>query len=83
MKIDAKVWNANVDEPETLEIIGVDEDYVEADVDEIRAYIIDELEAKRPAAKINYNFEVQNLQDIIEDIAKRDFDDKTNTDHPA
>lgn len=82
MKLEAKVKNAFIDSAEDeITKVQVDADFVESDEDEVRAYIIDELEAKRPG-QVNYEFEVTNMTCLLEDLDMQAFNDKTNKDHP-
>ena len=66
MKLEAKVKNCNTKKPVNM-VVLVDADYVESDVDEVRAYIIDELEVLMPG-EVNYDFEVENMDDILHDL---------------
>jgi len=66
MKLEAKVKNCNTEKP-CDRVVIVDADYVSADVDEVRAYIIDELEVLMPG-KVNYEFIVTNMDDLLKDL---------------
>ena len=83
MKLEAKVKNAFIDGAEdAITKVQVDADFVDSDEDEVRAYIIDELETKRPG-QVNYEFEVTNMSCLLEDLDMQAFRDKTSKDHPS
>ena len=58
--------------------VPVDIDYVESNEQAVRDWIANELEERYPSKEINYSFEVENMQDIIEDLKFDEFESKTN-----
>ena len=57
--------------------VDVDEDYVEADSDSILEYVSNELDEMFGHSFSYDDFEVTNMQDIIDDISYDEFEDKT------
>ena len=57
--------------------VDVDEDYVEADADSILEYVSNELYEMFGHSFSYDDFEVTNMQDIIDDISYDEFEDKT------
>ena len=74
MKIEAKVKGADLSDPELEEAVNVDMDYVSADPDEIRAYVIDELYMKRKDVN-EAGLEVLNMDDIVSEIVQLSSED--------
>ena len=58
--------------------VPIDIDYVESNEQDVRDWIVHELEEKYIGKEINYNFEVENIQDIIDDLKFDEFERKTN-----
>ena len=58
--------------------VPVDIDYVESNEQAVRDWIANELEERYPNKEINYSFEVENMQDILEDLKFDEFESKTN-----
>ena len=56
--------------------VPIDVDYVESDEPSIRDWIANELEEKYIGREINYGFEVENMQDILEDLKSNEFESK-------
>ena len=84
MKIDAKIkWL--IDEPELnitvdkIETVLVDADYCESDVENITQYIENELAEKYGTSFYvgQDDFVITNMDELIEDIAFDEFEDKT------
>lgn len=68
MYIDAEVRGAVEGEDEV--VIPVDCDYVEADEDDIREWVYHELEDMFPDKNVNYNFEIVNLDEVINALSE-------------
>ena len=58
--------------------VPIDIDYVESNEQAVRDWIVYELEKRYSGKEINYSFEVENMQDIIEDLKFDEFESKTN-----
>ena len=81
MKIDAKVEFSD-EVASQLERsfvrVPVDMDYVEGNEQDIRSWIANELEDMFGRSFMQEDFEVKNMEDIIEEINFDDFEDKVN-----
>ena len=58
--------------------VPIDIDYVESNEQAVRDWIVHELEEKYIGKEINYSFEVENMQDILDDLKFDEFERKTN-----
>ena len=81
MKIDAKVEFSD-EVASQLERsfvrVPVDMDYVEGNEQDITSWIANELEDMFGRSFMQEDFEVKNMEDIIEEINFDDFEDKVN-----
>jgi uncharacterized membrane protein len=81
MKIDAKVEFSDevaLQLERSFVRVPVDMDYVEGNEQDIRSWIANELEDMFGRSFMQEDFEVKNMEDIIEEINFDDFEDKTN-----
>ena len=80
MKIDAEVELGGPKEKDVGESfvkVPVDIDYVEGDADSVKEWVRNALEEKYGGAFGDEDFTVANLDDIVEDIAFDEFEQKT------
>lgn len=81
MKIDAKVeFSKEIAEQLDRDFVRVpvDIDYVESDEQDIKSWVANELESMFGRSFMQEDFEVKNMEDIIEDIKFDEFEDKVN-----
>ena len=81
MKIDAKIEFSN----EVAKVLDrdwirvpVDIDYVEDSEDSVHAWVVNELEEMFGRPFMNDDFEIKNMDEVIEEIKFNEFEDKTN-----
>lgn len=82
MKIEANVAlsdSKSEDYGQTYVKVSVDTDYVEGNHESIIDWVCNELEEMFGGAFCEDDFEVTNIDDIIEDIAFDEFEDKTTS----
>lgn len=81
MKIDARVQFINIDAAKsvgkTYTKIPVDMDYVSADSAEVIEWVRNELEEMFGHSFNDEDFEIVNMDEILEDIKFDEFEDKT------
>lgn len=80
MKIDAEVEfgdSKEKDVGESLVKVPVDTDYVEGNADSVKEWVRNALEEKYGGAFGDEDFTIVNLDDIVEDIAFDEFEQKT------
>ena len=81
MKIDAEVELSGPKEKDVGESfvkVPVDIDYVEGDADSVKEWVRTALEEKYGDAFSDEDFTITNLDDIVEDIAFDEFEQKTS-----
>ena len=81
MKIDAEVELSGPKEKDVGESfvkVPVDIDYVEGDADSVKEWVRNALEEKYGDAFSDEDFTITNLDDIVEDIAFDEFEQKTS-----
>ena len=81
MKIDAEVELSNSKEKdigESFVKVPVDIDYVEGDADSVKEWVRNALEEKYGSVFSDEDFTITNLDDIVEDIAFDEFEQKTS-----
>ena len=81
MKIDAEVELSGPKEKDVGESfvkVPVDIDYVEGDADSVKEWVRNALEEKCGSVFSDEDFTITNLDDIVEDIAFDEFEQKTS-----
>ena len=81
MKIDAEVELSGPKEKDVGESfvkVPVDIDYVEGDADSVKEWVRNALEEKYGDVFSDEDFTITNLDDIVEDIAFDEFEQKTS-----
>lgn len=81
MKIDAEVKlndSKKEDLGESFVKVSVDADYVEGNADSVKEWVRNELEQRYGGAFCDEDFTIVNLDNIIEDIAFDEFEQKTS-----
>lgn len=81
MKIDAEVELSGLKEKDVGESfvkVPVDIDYVEGDADSVKEWVRNALEEKYGSVFSDEDFTITNLDDIVEDIAFDEFEQKTS-----
>ena len=81
MKIDAEVELSDSKEKDIGESsvkVPVDIDYVEGNADSVKEWVRNALEEKYGDAFSDEDFTITNLDDIVEDIAFDEFEQKTS-----
>ena len=81
MKIDAEVELSDSKEKdvgESLVKVPVDIDYVEGNADSVKEWVRNALEEKYGGVFSDEDFTITNLDDIVEDIAFDEFEQKTS-----
>lgn len=81
MKIDAKIsFNDNIaDELDRNWVrVPVDIDYVEDNEDSVHTWVVNELEDMFGRPFMNEDFEITNMDELIEEIKFNEFEDKVN-----
>ena len=81
MKIDAEVELSNSkgkDVGESFVKVPVDIDYVEGNADSVKEWVRNALEEKYGDVFSDEDFTITNLDDIVEDIAFDEFEQKTS-----
>lgn len=81
MKIDAEVELSGPKEKDVGESfvkVPVDIDYVEGDADSVKEWVRNALEEKYGSVFSDEDFTITNLDDIVEDIAFDEFEQKTS-----
>ena len=81
MKIDAEVELSGPKEKDVGESfvkVPVDSDYVEGDADSVKEWVRNALEEKYGSVFSDEDFTITNLDDIVEDIAFDEFEQKTS-----
>ena len=81
MKIDAEVELSGLKEKDVGESfvkVPGDIDYVEGDADSVKEWVRNALEEKYGSVFSDEDFTITNLDDIVEDIAFDEFEQKTS-----
>ena len=81
MKIDAEVELSDLKEKDVGESfvkVPVDIDYVEGNADSVKEWVRNALEEKYGGVFSDEDFTITNLDDIVEDIAFDEFEQKTS-----
>jgi len=81
MKIDAEIELSDSKEEdygESFVKVPVDADYVEGNADSVKEWVRNALEEKYGGAFCDEDFTITNLDNIVEDIAFDEFEQKTS-----
>lgn len=81
MKIDAEVELSDSKEEdlgESFVKVSVDADYVEGNADSVKEWVRNELEQRYGGTFCDEDFTIANLDNIVEDIAFDEFEQKTS-----